>query len=108
MQPFEFYASRADYGRFVSVYMRVVSPGGETARYVNALALSDPQPLDAFVSEPTFQLDQRSAQRLMDELWHCGVRPAKDVGSVGQLAATERHLEDMRAMVKKAYDPEFK
>lgn len=36
-------------------------------------------------------------QSLMDELWNIGVRP-KDVGTAGHLAATTKHLEDMRAI----------
>lgn len=36
------------------------------------------------------------AQALVDELWLLGVRPSEGTGSAGSLAATERHLEDMR------------
>lgn len=36
-------------------------------------------------------------QSLMDQLWSMGVRPA-DVGTAGHLAATTKHLEDMRAI----------
>lgn len=46
--------------------------------------------------EPTMRLQEEEAQRLMDELWSVGLRPAGGKGSAGQLAATERHLEDMR------------
>lgn len=43
-------------------------------------------------------LSDDMAQQLMNSLWECGIRPAGSVGSVGQLAATEKHLEDMRAL----------
>lgn len=43
-------------------------------------------------------LEQEQAQRLMDELWRCGLRPAEGQGSAGSLAATQKHLEDMRAI----------
>jgi hypothetical protein len=33
---------------------------------------------------------------LMDQLWQCGLRPTEGTGSAGSLAATERHLKDMR------------
>jgi hypothetical protein len=46
------------------------------------------------------------AQQFMDELWNCGIRPTHGAGSVGQLAATERHLEDMRALAFKTPKPE--
>ena len=29
----------------------------------------------------------------------CGIRPSEGSGSAGSLAATERHLHDMRALV---------
>lgn len=51
--------------------------------------------------EPTFNLTLTEAQRLMDELWMCGLRPSEGTGSAGALAATERHLQDSRAYVEK-------
>ena len=42
-----------------------------------------------------------SAQRLMDELWNVGLRPSEGTGSAGSLAATQRHLNDIRAIVSK-------
>jgi hypothetical protein len=49
----------------------------------------------------TFKLRHDSPQKLMDELWKAGIRPSSGEGSVGQLAATEYHLKDMRAIVQK-------
>lgn len=51
--------------------------------------------------EPTLSLPPDAAQMLMDQLWHAGIRPTAGAGSAGQLTATERHLEDMRALVFK-------
>jgi len=39
------------------------------------------------------------AQELMDDLWRCGIRPTDGAGTAGSMAATERHLEDMRKLV---------
>jgi len=50
---------------------------------------------------PMLSLTQQSAQQLMDELWQTGLRPTEGTGSAGALAATERHLSDMRALVFK-------
>lgn len=50
------------------------------------------------IPEPTVSLRFESAQRLMDELWRCGLRPTEGSGSAGSLAATERHLKDMQAI----------
>ena len=54
-----------------------------------------------------FQMDRSmclsvdKAQKLMDDLWHCGLRPSQSIGSVGQLDAVKYHLEDMRKLVFK-------
>lgn len=50
---------------------------------------------------PTFSLTQGAAQILMDDLWNCGLRPTEGTGSAGSLAATQKHLEDMRTLVFK-------
>lgn len=52
--------------------------------------------------EPSLRLGDDEAQELMDQLWQCGMRPTEGKGSAGQLAATERHLEDMRKLAGKA------
>ena len=49
--------------------------------------------------EPTLSIKVAEAQTLMDDLWHCGIRPTEGRGSAGALAATEKHLEDMRRLV---------
>lgn len=47
---------------------------------------------------PALGLTLIEAQSLMDELWRAGIRPAEGAGSAGQAAATEKHLQDMRAL----------
>jgi len=49
-------------------------------------------------SEPFLRMNQEQAQQLLDELWTCGLRP-RDIGTAGHLAATNKHLEDMRTLV---------
>lgn len=53
------------------------------------------------MARPFVHLDYDSAQQLMDELWNCGLRPSEGSGSAGALAATQRHLDDMRKLVFK-------
>ena len=53
-------------------------------------------------------LSKKSAQLLMDDLWHCGLRPSDGTGSTGQLKATEKHLDDMRKIVQFNIGVEFK
>ena len=50
---------------------------------------------------PTMQLSPEDAQKFIDALWQAGLRPTEGTGSAGSLAATQRHLEDMRALVFK-------
>jgi hypothetical protein len=52
-------------------------------------------------SEPYLQIPKANAQVLMDDLWDCGLRPSEGSGSAGQLAATQRHLEDCRKLLSK-------
>lgn len=50
-------------------------------------------------SEPTARMSMTDAQELIDALWRCGLRPSEGSGSAGALAATQKHLEDMRSLV---------
>lgn len=50
-------------------------------------------------------IQKETAQSLMDQLWNLGIRPTEGHGSTGQLAATQAHLEDMRALVFKTIPP---
>lgn len=54
---------------------------------------------EGLIAPPFLSLAPEDAQSLMDELWSAGLRPSEGSGSAGSLAATERHLEDMRALV---------
>lgn len=54
---------------------------------------------------PVFRMDYALAQRLMDELWKCGLRPKEGTGSAGAMAATERHLADLQKLVDRFVVP---
>ncbi len=45
-----------------------------------------------------FRMRRESAQDLMDDLYRIGIRPREAAGSIGQLAAVQAHLEDMRLL----------
>ncbi len=51
------------------------------------------------VPEPTIRMPTGAAQQLIDALWRAGLRPSEGTGSAGALAATQKHLDDMRSMV---------
>lgn len=64
-----------------------------------ALPITMAYPDEGKLIVPTFRLGVTAAQELMDNLWSCGLRPSEGTGSAGALAATERHLQDMRKLV---------
>ena len=58
------------------------------------------EPVDvAAINSPSLVISNTKAQQLMDDLWTAGLRPSEGTGSAGSLAATERHLQDMRTLV---------
>lgn len=94
--PLEIMARREDWSEGISLYMRQRTVG---------LGTSIAQPVvmakaERYVRvEPMMRLEIQTAQQLMDELWQCGLRPTEGTGSAGSLAATQRHLEDLRKLL---------
>ncbi|MBI5255418.1 MAG: hypothetical protein HY855_02885 [Burkholderiales bacterium] len=92
------FAARLNFGRMIGIGFQV-RHGEDKVLYAEALTFSGPADIGECVPfAPAVTLDQTSAQQLMDELWRCGLRPSEGTGSAGSLAATERHLEDMRSI----------
>jgi len=50
--------------------------------------------------EPTFSIDHKAGQQLMDDLWAAGLRPTEAKGGESTLMAVENHLQDMRTLVQ--------
>jgi hypothetical protein len=48
---------------------------------------------------PFMKLHGHQAQQLMDAMWDAGIRPSNGIGNTGQIAATEAHLKDIRAIL---------
>lgn len=88
----EVFAELRHFGRAISISFR--TDDGVVQRYAMPPDFVDVPDEDRV--RPTFDLDKTSAQQLMDELWRCGLRPSEGTGSAGSLAATEKHLQDMR------------
>lgn len=87
-------AERVGFGR--SIEIRMLREHGSASRAATHVEFKDVGN-DELVS-PFLVLRTHEAQMLMDELWHCGLRPSEGAGSAGSLAATERHLNDMRKL----------
>ena len=93
---FRFFAERVGFGRSINLHMagEVLSTGKRVvARPVVLETLEED-----VSSPPMLQLTTDSCQSLMDELWNVGLRPTQGKQSEGQMGATERHLQDMRAI----------
>jgi hypothetical protein len=43
-------------------------------------------------------IDADRAQKLIDDLWDCGLRPSEGSGSAGAMRAVEHHLADMKVI----------
>ena len=97
MSNFIFSAQRAHFNRGIELHM-AERAGKKLSVAINVEMRELP---DGEMSEPFLRMSLTDAQSLMDELWHCGLRPTEGTGSAGSLAATERHLEDMRRLVFK-------
>lgn len=54
--------------------------------------------------DSSINIDFAAGQRLMDDLWHAGIRPTEGTGSAGSLKATENHLADMQKIAFKMLD----
>lgn len=99
------HADRLNYGRRVALWFaHEKNADGDmlAARMVFDHELN----LDNFgqTVQPTTELSMTEAQQLIDQLWNCGLRPTEGAGSAGSLAATERHLADMRRIALNALD----
>lgn len=46
--------------------------------------------------QPFLRIEKSQAQKFMDDLWDCGLRPSEGSGSAGAMKKTEEHLQDMR------------
>jgi hypothetical protein len=83
--------------QFINLYVGVVESNGD-------MYIATPMtlvPFDGFLGEatPTVRLNKADVQNLLDNIWALGYRP-KDIGTAGHLAATTKHLNDMRKLVE--------
>jgi hypothetical protein len=91
------YAERRNFGRDFSIWL--IKMQGEGYDQQATPVVWAPLPPNTVVDEPCLTMNEKSAQALMDQLWSTGLRPTEGTGSAGSLAATQAHLQDMRAIV---------
>lgn len=91
----QIFAERERYSNGVAIHLQNWREGRNTA--VAKCVVFEEVP-EGTRTDPCLILKATEAQRLMDELWNCGLRPSEGTGSAGSLAATERHLKDMQKL----------
>lgn len=96
--PVELMARREDWSDGISIYLRqkTVGKGTLIAAPISMVPLGE-----GHFAEPMLRVGIQQAQQLIDELWQCGLRPTEGSGSAGAMAATSKHLEDMRMLLFK-------
>jgi hypothetical protein len=87
----------------VEFYILVLDHSGKPVGRVADLIVKDFETF-ASPSDPSFSLQPQKAQELADRLWQAGFQPAAANGSAGQLAAVNKHLEDMRTIAFSTLD----
>jgi hypothetical protein len=95
--PLRFQIERSLYRKKIELRAAFTTDGGQIA-VLGSPTLTEIGPNQIGPDEPLLTLTDNEATALIDELWRAGVRPSEH-GSAGQLAATERHLADMRRLV---------
>ncbi len=80
------------WNQWLDVYL--ISQGSHAAGVITMLpvAKGDRCPVACSISAT-------AAQKLVDGLWACGIRPSEGTGSAGAMAAVQEHLKDMRRLV---------
>lgn len=100
-RPARFFLQTANYGRGVDVRLAQLNFDGDVVAEAVPVTWREVDPRMAIGDEPNSPLltiSRDAAQNLIDELWFLGYRPEGGQMSVGQAAATGKHLEDMRAI----------
>lgn len=94
----KFYAERALHLGGIALHAGIESRKGTPIILQPAEAKQLEGDESQLAQPPFLVITYEEAQMLMDELWTCGIRPTEGSGSAGSLAATERHLADMRTI----------
>jgi len=95
-----FHLDICDYQGYIGVYLAQMS-GNQRSEVISCnMETIDRESVSLALQNklPPLKIDKKAAQELMDELYRIGIRPT-DADTPGELAATKRHLEDMKAIV---------
>jgi hypothetical protein len=99
LTPTEIYTEQANFGRYVHVHMRAGGPDRFFIAKPVQFEDAENERGEEIMGPPMLRLGTHQAQMLMDSLWQVGLRPTQGQQSEGQMAATSKHLNDMRSLV---------
>jgi hypothetical protein len=88
------------FGRYINLYF-IKDADRPISSYVSKIEWSEYKHDGTETRAEAMSLEPSEAQNLMDSLWDAGLRPSEGSGSAGAMAATQKHLEDMRTLVFK-------
>ena len=96
-------AFKAPFSDAVDLYLANKYPDGKIS-VCSGMVFTMYQGQEGQIVNPpsSIKLNNDSAAILMNALWNIGIRPSHEAQSVGQLAAIEKHLKDMRRIAFKA------
>lgn len=86
------------HARFPGISIFIDEKRGDKFFSALPITMTECNPYESDFS-PIVLLKEHAAQKLMDDLWDCGLRPSESSDSAGQLAATQKHLTDMRQLI---------
>ncbi len=99
---FQIRARRTDFSQRDGVQLYATQTQGGEIYIAQQLEFKSTGTKDRYQALASFlTISSNEAQRLMDDLWDAGLRPSEGTGSAGSLAATQKHLADMRTIVFK-------
>ena len=87
------------WGRGLQFYMYLDYTGKDKVQAVTDFEITERDAYDSS-TEPVCTMSGQDAQELFDQMWTMGMRPSDGDASIGQLAATQKHLSDMRKIVE--------
>lgn len=81
----------------IAIYLyQIIDSDGTQRVATGAVTMTMRDQTIPYENSPALRIRSAESQQFMDELWNAGIRPTAGAGSAGQLAATQKHLEDMR------------
>lgn len=84
------------FSKKINLYYGIYGESGLNDMFSVAEPLTMSSRKEGEIYPPFLTIDETTSQEFMDSLWQCGLRPSEGSGSAGSLAATERHLKDMK------------